>query len=113
MSTLQHLTPRCGRWSYFECLLTQYYPTISFSNLHANFELYVYRSGDYKLIVGNPGRYNNWYKAKTKPACNSREARQGYMYEERRLKQDEKLDRQEQKSMKGWWFTSPLKYIQG
>lgn len=71
------------------------------------------RSGDYKLIVGSPGRYNNWYQAKTKPACNSKEARQGYMYEERQLKLAEKLDRQEQKSVNGWWFTSPLQYIKG
>jgi hypothetical protein len=72
-----------------------------------------HRSGDYKLIVGSPGRYNNWYQAKTKPACNSKEARQGYMYEERQLKLAEKLDRQEQKSVNGWWFTSPLQYIKG
>jgi len=41
--------------------------------------------GDYKLIVGKPGRYNNWYPAKNRPACNSKEAKQGYMFEERQL----------------------------
>lgn len=71
------------------------------------------RSGDYKLIVGSPGRYNNWYPAKTKPACNSKEARQGYMFEDRQLHQNELLDRKEQTSEHGWWFTSPLKYMKG
>lgn len=71
----------------------------------------IYRYGDYKLIVGNPGRYNNWYPAKTKPACNSKEARQGYIYEDRQMRHNDRLDKQDQKSVNGWWFTSPLKYI--
>ncbi|KAL4224867.1 hypothetical protein ACF0H5_015563 [Mactra antiquata] len=69
------------------------------------------RYGDYKLIVGSPGRYNNWYPVKTKPACNSKEAKQGYIYEDRQMSRVNKLDRQEQKAVNGWWFTSPLKYI--
>lgn len=69
------------------------------------------RSGDYKLIVGSPGRYNNWYPAKTKPACNSKEEQGGYRFEELQLRHDEML---EEKSAKhGFWFTSPFRYLRG
>lgn len=69
------------------------------------------RSGDYKLIVGSPGRYNNWYPAKTKPACNSKEEQQSYQFEQEQLRANDLLD--QQKSQQGWWFTSPLKFING
>ncbi|WAR03687.1 ARSI-like protein [Mya arenaria] len=69
------------------------------------------RVGDYKLIVGSPGRYNNWYPAKTRPACNSREAKQGYRYEDRQLVRDNIAERNAFNKTSGWWFTSPVKYF--
>ena len=49
--------------------------------------------GEWKLIDGSPGRYNNWYKAKSRPSCNFKEAQSGYMQEERQLWLDEQATR--------------------
>jgi len=72
------------------------------------------RVGDYKLIVGSPGRYNSWYPEKTKPSCKSMR-KEGYKYqqEERLLRKAEMEDRKALTKEKGggWWFSSPMAFI--
>ena len=67
------------------------------------------RVGDYKLIVGSPGRYNGWYLPRTKPACRKR--RKGYQYqmEDRLTRRDALKDERASKS--GWWFSSSVGYL--
>ncbi|XP_052232200.1 arylsulfatase I-like isoform X2 [Dreissena polymorpha] len=71
------------------------------------------RVGDYKLIVGSPGRYSNWYPVRTKPSCNTRGAKGGYIFEEKQLEKARKAEMKANQADKAWWFSSPVKYIGG
>ena len=76
---------------------------------HENSHVF-YRMGDYKLIVGSPGRYNSWYPARTKPACHSRNKGYQYQLEDRVNKKDALQERQDAVTNRGW-FTRTIGYL--